>query len=453
MLTTNSQPKQLREHAPLTKQRGVVMVFVAIAMAALLGMVGMALDSGHLLLSKTRLQNIVDASALSGARTLKDSGSTDLARTEAINTFEANIATQGHLEIQRAYQAGELDLQIEFSDTLNPFTPGGTSPPFIRVRAEDLDLNIFLVHIVGVDEKSTRASAVAGPSVGLDERVCGILPILACGDPNATPDSTTGEYWGYNSDDPDATDAYELDGVDDDNLEMIKIGSGTDSEVGPGNFYTLRLEYYDENGELQQDSGGADLRDALADGIPGCSTSGGDVSTEPGNSVGPVAQGLNTRFGDTNGPDVGGDEDLINHEGDTLVFNDDTGEIEYQNNGNNSLYDYADYDTDTGECINGNSPTAGASGCNTGGTAYRRVLPLPIGDCSEVVNGQGQVPVLGVGCFFLLQEVSQKGNEAHVFGQFVKECNALGNTPIADPQDPTLPTKIVLYRDADSGDS
>ena len=52
------------------RQRGIVAVMVAIGLLALLAMVGLALDSGHAVLNKSRLQNTVDASALAAAKVL-----------------------------------------------------------------------------------------------------------------------------------------------------------------------------------------------------------------------------------------------------------------------------------------------------------------------------------------------------------------------------------------------
>ena len=49
------------------KQQGAVLILVVAAMVAMLGMAGLALDGGHAMLNKTRLQNTVDAAALSGA--------------------------------------------------------------------------------------------------------------------------------------------------------------------------------------------------------------------------------------------------------------------------------------------------------------------------------------------------------------------------------------------------
>ena len=50
------------------KQDGVVAVLVLVSLIAMLGMVGLALDGGHGMLNKSRLQNVTDAAALASAK-------------------------------------------------------------------------------------------------------------------------------------------------------------------------------------------------------------------------------------------------------------------------------------------------------------------------------------------------------------------------------------------------
>lgn len=52
------------------RQKGAVLPLLAIGMLAILGVAGLAIDTGHAHLNKSRLQNALDAAALSGARTL-----------------------------------------------------------------------------------------------------------------------------------------------------------------------------------------------------------------------------------------------------------------------------------------------------------------------------------------------------------------------------------------------
>jgi len=86
------------------------------------------------------------------------------------------------------------------------------------------------------------------------------------------------------------------------------------------------------------------------------------------------------------------------------------------------------------------------------GTFDRRNLAVVIADCEGTNNGQSDLPILGLGCYFLLQEARQQGTEAEIYGQFVEECDASGNVG-QDPQDIPGPTIIQLYKDADSRDS
>jgi hypothetical protein len=62
------------------------------------------------------------------------------------------------------------------------------------------------------------------------------------------------------------------------------------------------------------------------------------------------------------------------------------------------------------------------------------------------------VPLLGFGCFYLLQEAQQKGNESYIFGQFLEDCRA-GGMPGPAPTTVPGPYIIQLYRDFASTDS
>ena len=77
---------------------------------------------------------------------------------------------------------------------------------------------------------------------------------------------------------------------------------------------------------------------------------------------------------------------------------------------------------------------------------------MPIARCDGASSGQTTLDVVGFGCYFLLQRVVQKGNEAQIFGQFIEGCTASGMpgpNPVAGPD----PYVIQLYKDPDSGDS
>jgi hypothetical protein len=90
------------------------------------------------------------------------------------------------------------------------------------------------------------------------------------------------------------------------------------------------------------------------------------------------------------------------------------------------------------------------------GVPNRRVLAVPFVDCSSTVNGHGTIPVVGFGCFYLLQQVVQKGNDNFVFAEYIGDCGAGGTPgPVPNP-DPVANSgiyKIVLHNDPLSPDS
>lgn len=425
----------LKQHWP-GRQRGAVMVLVVIALLAMLLMGALALDGGHMLLNKTRLQNAVDAAALSGAKTLQASfgsgNASSLARDAALDTLARNAAAEGNGELGQAIGttaaavAGSTLVTLSNS-VYGPFSfPGPADAKYVRVSVPDYPLTGFLWSVAqvfgGVGDKAVAAIATAGPSPSASP--CKIEPIMVCGDPGQNPANGASSYWGYGYGD----------------LEVLKSAAGNDPSIGPGNFQLLRLDGA---------SGANDLRTALAGGINQCNVVGDVVETEPGNTVGPVAQGLNTRFGVYNGPGMTPanyppdwvpdfsnpkmtyDGSQVLHQGQVVTSS--GGDLTA---GGNSLFDINDWKDASAAC-------AASGSCD--GAYERRMLNIVIGNCDGASGGQTEVPVLDFGCFFLLQTVAQQGTEAQVFGQFVKECEGDGVAgPI--PTEDVGPVIIQLYK-------
>ena len=407
-----------------TRQRGVVAVVVAIGLLALLAMVGFALDSGHIVLNKSRLQNTVDAAALSAAKVLDKTGSETQATTAARAVFDANAAS--HPELAEVLSGADLTLQ--YSNTLEPWAPGTVPANYVRVIAQDFTMWTSFTSLVGITDTRTAASAVAGPSapIGSTEgnEACDLAPMMICADPAA---GAAGD-WGYTGD----------------NVSLLKIASNAPSPVGPGNFQLIRLG-----------GPGCDtVRENLAGGYESCLSSISNVDTQPGNCTGPVTQGLNTRFGDYQGgmsaADYPPDKVVTEPQPDLKVAPDGV-TVTFQNNEpvnhiNDLSYSYDDYSQDL---VTGPYDFAD-------GKPQRRVIAVPFVDCTTMVNGQGNLPVLGFGCFFLLQPAVQKGNENFVFSEYIGQCGADGTPgPVPDPDPLGGPGiyKIVLHNDPLSPDS
>jgi len=161
-------------------------------------------------------------------------------------------------------------------------------------------------------------------------------------------------------------------------------------------------------------NGGNVVRDNLAGGYQGCSSFSGTqlIDTAPGNKTGPVRDGLNTRFGD----------------GSTSTYPADLVTT--------SPLTYSEYLTSYGN----------QNWTNSGGEEFRRIMAVPIGDCDGIQNGKSEIPIFGLGCYFLREKVGQGGQDNYIIGELIEDCDANG-TP--GDTTPALggPQKIILFND------
>ncbi|SDK00977.1 Flp pilus assembly protein TadG [Ferrimonas sediminum] len=440
--------KILRRHFPSRapgKQRGAIVVLVTIALLTIVIMGAMALEGGHLLLSKSRLQNAVDSAALSGTLSLHEGNDHAGARQQAtatlINVLGASDFSElsGDVDLSAlSYNQNQVSpqLSIEFSLQPDPFVvTSDITAEYVRVKIKDVQLATYLGQAINMD-KVTSASAVAGPSTPLVNCSLNLLPMMVCeGD-------TPGEPFGY----PKGS------------IMSMKISSQQDAELGPGNFQLIRLG---------DSSGAADLRAAMAGESAGnnqCFGNSEGIETEPGNNVGPVATGMNTRLGIWHGGTVNAtdhprDKDIC--VGEALDV-DDSDNIIYSSDGTlvdgtgptPSLYRYSDYADNYepgGSRFQNSCAATGTSWDNDGG-ARRREFAIVVGDCEGQSNGQNDIPFKGFACFYFMQEVIQKGNLAYVIGEFVEDCTGSGNAT-DDVTATDGPFTFVLYRDPDNKDS
>lgn len=402
------------------------MILVVAGMVAILGIAGLALDSGHAMLNKTRLQNTVDAAALAAAKTLDETADVALAEATANVMFATNSGNAGNRELGQAYAGGDVVVTVEFSSTMNPFVAGSTPAAYVRVRAQGFSMPAWFSVVVGITEKTVAASAVAGPSPTINQ-ACNIMPMMVCGDAAAGP-----PFFGYTPNQP----------------EVLKSStSNGDWDVGPGNFQLIRL------GGGQ---GGADVREAMAGGYDGCMTTGDNIETEPGNTIGPVVQGFNTRFGSYLGPMNGQQSTyppdvVVTQPVPPLGYDRTTDAITQSGmpitDATQIDFNYDDYSAQVESENYDYQPSP-----NGIGSFQRREAAVAIGSCDGTTNGQGEVPLLGFGCFFLLQEAEQQGNESYIYGQFLENCRA-GGMPGPAPTSIPGPYIIQLYRDFASTDS
>ncbi len=433
------KPRMQRPFAALPKcQRGAVIVLIVVALVAILLMGALALDGGHMLVNKTRLQNAVDAAALSGAKTLSQvlgaTGAASLTRDAARDALMRNANAIGNSELASAIGGNVASFAVvELANNVyGPFSfPGPVDARYVRVSVPSYGLTGFFWNFAqsfgngGLGAKAVAAIATAGPS---PTSPCDLAPLVVCGDPNQY-NPGAGMFWGYRFGD----------------LEVLKTAANNNSPIGPGNFQLLDFG-----------SGGKTVRELMAGGGRVCRTVGENAETKPGNTVGPSIQGLNTRFGEYSGPVNATDypPDLVTSFSNppmTYNANSSPPQVEQQgqpvtsSNGDLStasgpLLDYNNWVASSAACVAG---TGG--GCQANGVFERRMLKIVVGNCTGQSGGATSIPVLGFGCFFVVQPASQSGQEAQIFGQFVQECegdNVAGPTPVDD----SGPQIIQLYK-------
>ncbi len=415
-----------KNRLPPRRERGAVVVLFTIGMVAILVMAGLALDGGHMMLNKTRLQNSVDSAALAAAKALDQTGNAAFADLAARSVFGINANNAGNAEMAR--ELGSINVTVEFSQTLNPFAAGTVPPEYVRVRARNFRLPAWFIRLLGINEKILEASAVAGPSPTI-LNACNLVPLIVCGlppDQGGTPQNN----WGY----------------EDDSVHVLKSGSlqcGEQTEIGPGNFQLARLG----------GNGNDVVRENLAGGYQECQLQGDTIPTQPGVGTGPVSQGINTRFNKYSGGGMNADDYppdvIIEQQGGTGLQYDectDTISLDGQAVTDSSQLDfnYDDYLQRLAEADYDIQPPTS--------TFDRRTMPVIVADCSGINNGQSDLPILGFSCFFLLQEATQKGSDNFLYGEFAEECASQG-VPGPAPGSAPGPHIIQLYRDYASTDS
>jgi len=434
-------------------QSGNVLVLFVISLSVLIIMASLALDGGHLLLNKGRLQNLVDASALHAAKEI-DLGATKAeASAAALKLLKLNLAHTDQSELARAVDLDNTDdnstaiLTIEYSIFPDPFEVAGINEQaaYVKVSLRQLSLDNFLANIFSFN-KRVSATAMAGPSSAVINCFTNLVPMMVCAD-EITNDDNDADYFGFNLGD----------------LHVMKIGSTSNSPIGPGNFQLVKLNSNGKNAVRTALAGEENIAKT-------CFSTGSNnqsVPTEPGNAVGPVGQGINTRMGTWAGPvnDIEHPRDENICQGVNIkITAGGTLEVDALKKAYRASMYSEDNRTGTLSCtvpeagLYVNNKQADIIPFTEGDLAphplpNRRIMNVVIGDCTGQSNGANHIDFLGVGCFFLTQSIQKKGGkESYVVGEFIKGC-AGGGVPSLEPVDNPGPYKMVLYHVPGSMDS
>ena len=260
-------------------ESGVIAVVLAIMLAAIIGVMALAVDLGRAWNLQTELQNAADAAALAGATQLDNKPEAIFrARLAAETSVDALSENRQRFATDSAGWAVVITApDIRFLQSLNPRiyvdeddVDADYDAEFIEVTIAPRRVDFMFAAVVGaVASASPSGMAVAG----LGQAVCLVPPIMIC-NPNE-PDP--------NNSDPDAP--FIISDYTGAGILLKAAGNGTAWK--PGNFGLLALS----NKSLSTN----DIRDAMGRYPPLELCFGESVGTKPGQSTA-VRQGLNMRF-------------------------------------------------------------------------------------------------------------------------------------------------------------
>jgi Flp pilus assembly protein TadG len=138
------------------RRKGVVLVFFALVLICLIGIMALAVDVGYIYNVKGDLQAAVDAAALAGAGGLSIDQST--ARARAINVALSNYANGLPVVLQNS------DVQLGMWNSATGFTPLNSPtarPNAVKVTALLTGVNLFFAGALGINSRDFSSSAIA----------------------------------------------------------------------------------------------------------------------------------------------------------------------------------------------------------------------------------------------------------------------------------------------------
>ena len=301
------------------RDRGQVLVLVALAIFVLLGFAALGIDVGYMYSVRHELQRCADAGALAGASAIKDYGKDCNDSTQNPNgrTTKAEAELRA-IDYATRDEVAKYRLNTVAGDIVNAICPDNVTNNPMRVRVDvQRTVPLFFARAIGWDTAPITAFAVA-EAFPVSQKVKCVVPwgipapwTDTDGDGDYDPGEqvhyppTAGECdgmsvteWSYTSHDNNGArsvrDQYLCQG----SLQTLKIAD-PHSQMTPGNFLALDLAALNpicppgvnvNHGAnfmqfMIENSCDCDLGINLGDTLP-------VVTTEPGNMVGPTLQAV-----------------------------------------------------------------------------------------------------------------------------------------------------------------
>ena len=292
-------------------ERGGVVAYTVISALFLFLAVGLAADLSHLYLAKTELQNTADAAALAGATALGDSkperitlavdralDMTNLNKynfnNETYNVDKANIAHRNLVEFSK-----NLNGTYKTESTMT--ATDVTEARFIKVRTPTVPINIFFsIPFLGL-QRNLRAEATAGLSIPGNLNFCPApLSVIECGPGKTCIDPKTKEelHMGGVCNEGGPLPNPDGSACDPDKQFCMNctytIRAAPSEGPSPGNYHALCCPGVDCGADfIRKRLAGGDKCEECPPVKPGDEVT---PTTKPGETQGPIKQGINCRL-------------------------------------------------------------------------------------------------------------------------------------------------------------
>lgn len=377
---TRRLPPPRRRTGTRERERGAVAIIVGLLIVVLVGFVGLALDGGHLYLTKTELQNSADACALAASYDLTGAPAIPAAAFPRAEAAGRMIGKQNNVDFQGS-AITDGNISVTFGTTLAAggiwTTAGAASPTskYVRCTITRTGIAAYFMSVMGFGGQtvSSLATATLAPA----QTNCGIP------------------------------------------LGMCRVGTATSTSTPPfglvaGQWFNGRFKDGGGNWnwiDFNPPSGGESELAGLLTGNGLCTLNVTTPVGQPGNMGNAAAKAWNTRFGlyqgsfnVTNSP-----PDFTGYS--YTAFNWPSQANALANfvprRGTHDPYgsSVANGNAITGLSIsNAYNPTTTVAQHSANG-ADRRLVIAPIIDCAALNSGSHTTTVLGWGCVLMLQPI------------------------------------------------
>jgi hypothetical protein len=176
--------------APRRRQRGAVAIIVGLTLAVLIGAVGLALDGGRLYLTKTETQNAADACALSASFELTGAPNIPLANFAVAEAAGQTAATRNRVNFQTE-NIEDGDVTVEFGTSLNggSWASAGSATAdsrYVRCTIAETGIIPWFMQVLGFGAQTVRSMATA--SLEPSDVSCP-MPMSLCAKPGGNHDN------------------------------------------------------------------------------------------------------------------------------------------------------------------------------------------------------------------------------------------------------------------------